>query len=138
MVRSVPSASFHTVRADFPHTAYRWSSWPDRLCHALLLKVRFENWLNDQLRRRLHHPVAYRRYPQWSRLPVCLRHIPPPQRLRLVLPYPQGSFAPINETAASCTIPSQRAVASTPGTSRLRSDLSADSLARLCSVFTSG
>jgi hypothetical protein len=33
------------------------------------LKVRLKDRLDHNLRRRLHHPIPYRRYPQWPLLP---------------------------------------------------------------------
>ena len=62
-----------------------------------LFRVRLEDRFNHYLRRHLHHPVAHRRYPQWSLLPVRLRNVPPPHRLRSILACPQGLFYPVQE-----------------------------------------
>ncbi len=39
-----------------------------------------EDRLDDDLRRHLHHPVPYRRYPQWPLLSVSLVYVLPPHR----------------------------------------------------------
>ena len=47
-------------------------------------EVRFENRFQNQQRGHLHHPVADRRNPQRPLLPIRLRDVHPPHRLRLV------------------------------------------------------
>src|SRR5579862_2703556 len=53
------------------------------------LEVRFENRLDYQLRRHLHHPISYRRYPQWPLLPICFRDVSPLHRGGTILACPQ-------------------------------------------------
>src|SRR5690349_9253121 len=58
------------------------------LCRALLrskskaacFEIRLEDRLDHDLRRHLHHPVSYRRYPQWPLLSVSFRYVLPPHR----------------------------------------------------------
>src|SRR6516162_7441699 len=53
------------------------------------LKIRFENRLDHQLRRHLHHSVSHRRYPQRPLLPICFRYVSPLHRRRAISSCPQ-------------------------------------------------
>src|SRR5271157_4454938 len=47
---------------------------------AAVFEIRLKDRLDDDLRRHLHHPVSYRRYPQWPLLPASLVYVLPPHR----------------------------------------------------------
>ena len=55
-----------------------------------ILEVRFEDWLQDQQHRRLHHPVPHRRNAQRPQFPVGLGDIDPPHRLGAIGLLPQA------------------------------------------------
>src|SRR5437762_1521666 len=46
------------------------------------LEIRFEDRLDHDLRRHLHHPVPHRQYPQWPLLSVSFRYVLPPHPVR--------------------------------------------------------
>jgi hypothetical protein len=56
------------------------------------LEIRFKDWLDQKLRRRLHHSIAHRRYPQRSLRTVRLRNVPPQYRLRSIPARPETSL----------------------------------------------
>ena len=48
------------------------------------LEICLENRLHHNLRRHLHHPVPYRRNPQWPLFPICFRYVSSLHRRRAI------------------------------------------------------
>ena len=64
-----------------------------------VLEVGLEDWLQNQLHRRLHHPVPHRRNAQRPQLPIGLGNIDAQHRLGLIRPLPQ---APLDFIQKGC------------------------------------
>jgi len=68
------------MTADLLQRLVRVPPWTESV--RTIQKIRFENRFQNQQRGHLRHPVSDRRYPQRPQLPIRLRDVHPPHRLR--------------------------------------------------------